>query len=65
MTSGPHTTARRRGVLIRAIDSVNAKYPGIAMCIAIATALLYFHLASDPGNLAPATVHMHVTSPAN
>ncbi|MEX3858089.1 hypothetical protein AB3X94_29255 [Paraburkholderia sp. BR10923] len=65
MTAGLHTTARRRRALIRAIDSVDAKYSGIAMCIAILTAVLYFHLASDPGNLDPATVHMHVTSPAN
>ncbi|MGF6541958.1 hypothetical protein OKW32_005308 [Paraburkholderia youngii] len=65
MTPGLHTTARRRGVLIRAIDSADAKYPGIAMCIAILTALLYFHLASDPGNLDPAAVHMHVSSPTN
>jgi hypothetical protein len=55
--------ARPRGVMNRAIDSGDAKYPGIAMCVALLTALLYFHLAGNPGNLAPPTVHIHVTSP--
>jgi hypothetical protein len=57
--------ARQRGAPIRVIDSIDAKYLGIAICVAILTALLYFHLASDLGNLELATVQVHVASPAS
>jgi len=65
VTRDRHITGHQRGVLIRAINTFDATHPGIAMCIAILTALVYFHLASDPGKSEPATVHMHVVSPAN
>jgi hypothetical protein len=59
------TTRRPRDVLIRAIDTFYAKHSRITMCIAIVTALVYLHLASDPGKPEPATVHRHAISPAN
>ena len=65
VTPNLHTTGRRRGVLIRAIARFDAKQPVIAMCIAILTAFLYFHPASDSGRSEPATVRMHLAPPAN
>lgn len=62
---GLHNTGRRRGILIRAIARFDAKHPGIAMCIAILTALVYFHLASDPGKSEPTIGGTHVASTAN
>jgi hypothetical protein len=65
VTRDLHTTGRRRGVLIRTIDRFDAKHPGIAICIAILTAFVYFHLACDPGKSEPGTVRTHGASPAN
>ena len=62
---GLHNTGRPRGVLIRAIARFDAKHPGIAMCIAILTAFVYFHLASDPGKSELAIGGTHVASTAN
>ena len=62
---GLHNTGRQRSVLIRAIARFDAKHPGIAMCIAILTAFVYFHLASDPGKSEPAIGGTHVASTAN
>jgi hypothetical protein len=65
VTRDLHTVGRRRGVPIHAIDRFNVRHPGVAVCIAIVTALVFFHLASDPGKPEPAAIRIHAASPAN
>lgn len=64
VTGNIRATGRRRKVLVRAIDRVDAKHPRIALCIAIVIVLVCFYLASDPGESESTTVRMHVASPA-